>query len=76
MQLLLPKAADEAASRAAAASLASTHAAWPCPVLAVEPSAYAPKARMECHIHPAVADKVVEAVALAQLMPGKAGAAA
>jgi hypothetical protein len=31
---------------------------------------------MECHIHPAVADKVVEAVALAQLMPGKAGAAA
>jgi len=41
VQLLLPKAADEAASRAAAAQLASTHAAWPCPVLAVEPSAYA-----------------------------------
>jgi hypothetical protein len=28
------------------------------------------------HIHPSVADKVVEAVALAQLMLGKAGAAA
>ena len=31
---------------------------------------------MACHIHPSLADKVVEAVSLAQLMPGIAGAAA
>ena len=31
---------------------------------------------MACHIHPSLADKAVEAVALTQLMPGKAGAAA